>query len=413
MIAHLSGREKALEPFGWTGRRAEWIALVCLHSGVFTRAQWARFMDAHPEQVRRGIHALIAERVACEETEPGIAGMGRVCRIFARPVYRALGAEHIRHRRGASTEVLLRRLLSLDYVIEHSDLPWLPTKTKKVSAFEVLGIERSLLPVRVYRGAARSTRRHFPVKLPVALDSARALFVYADPGHDTSTALRSWGRAHCGLWCALRRLGRSVEVVAVARIERAILQGTVGPRPRGVRRPPGRAEAQRRAREAGATAGRVRIDRPQRRLADRAPREGPLPMSGGRAVPHRGVKTTRGVVSRIGPQAIHAGLSVHPLTRWRLAASRPGRPLPDGPHRPWRERPGSPRACCGLGARCVCAPLSPPHRVAPRQQSLAGRPVRHRPEAVDHALAGRSSVGLARIVVRCRGHDGCVAASRP
>ena len=39
MIAHLQGREQALEPFGWTGRRAKWIALACLHSGVFTRAQ--------------------------------------------------------------------------------------------------------------------------------------------------------------------------------------------------------------------------------------------------------------------------------------------------------------------------------------------------------------------------------------
>ena len=38
MTAHLRGRESALEPFGWTGRQAEWIALACLHSGVFTRA---------------------------------------------------------------------------------------------------------------------------------------------------------------------------------------------------------------------------------------------------------------------------------------------------------------------------------------------------------------------------------------
>ena len=28
-IAHLRGRETALEPLGWTGRRAECIALVC------------------------------------------------------------------------------------------------------------------------------------------------------------------------------------------------------------------------------------------------------------------------------------------------------------------------------------------------------------------------------------------------
>ena len=60
----------------------------------------------------------------------------------------------------------------------------------------------------------------FPLKLPVALDSGRAVFVYVDPGHDTSTALRSWGAAHRGLWLALQRLGRSVEVVAVARTSR-------------------------------------------------------------------------------------------------------------------------------------------------------------------------------------------------
>ena len=35
MIEHLKGREQALAPLGWTGREAEWIALVCLHSGVF------------------------------------------------------------------------------------------------------------------------------------------------------------------------------------------------------------------------------------------------------------------------------------------------------------------------------------------------------------------------------------------
>ena len=39
MISHLKGREKALEPFGWTGRRAEWSALGlpprrCLHPGA-------------------------------------------------------------------------------------------------------------------------------------------------------------------------------------------------------------------------------------------------------------------------------------------------------------------------------------------------------------------------------------------
>ena len=220
MIAHLAGRERALEPFGWTGREAEWIALACLHSGVFIRSQWSRFLNAHPEQVRRGVRALVTSGVAAEETVPHIRGIGRVCRIFSRRLYRALDAEDIRHRRIASPTVLMRRLLSLDYVLEHPDLPWLPTEPEKVDAFETLGIERRLLPSRLYRGAAGSTRRYFPLKLPVALDAKRALFVYADPGHDTLTAFSTWADAHGCLWEALAERHRSVEVVAVVRTDR-------------------------------------------------------------------------------------------------------------------------------------------------------------------------------------------------
>ena len=221
-VAHLRGRDRALAPFGWTGEKAAWIALVCLHSGAFTRAQCARFLDAHPEQVRRVVHALIARGLAAEETVPGIRGIGRVCRIYTRTLYRPLGAEHIRHRRDASPEVLMRRLLSLDYVIEHAELPWLATESEKVAAFDSLGIERGLLPVRVYRGAATAARRYFPVKLPVALGSGRAVFLYADPGHRTATALRSWGASHRELWYALQKRGRSVEVVAVGRTTREL-----------------------------------------------------------------------------------------------------------------------------------------------------------------------------------------------
>ena len=47
MIEHLKGREQALASLGWTGREAEWIALVCLHSGVFTRAQFCHYFEAH------------------------------------------------------------------------------------------------------------------------------------------------------------------------------------------------------------------------------------------------------------------------------------------------------------------------------------------------------------------------------
>ena len=55
----------------------------------------------------------------------------RLCAVAPRSLYRALGAEHVRHRREGSEAVLLRRLLSLDYVLDHLAEPWLATETEK------------------------------------------------------------------------------------------------------------------------------------------------------------------------------------------------------------------------------------------------------------------------------------------
>lgn len=216
-VAHLKGREKALAPFGWIGYRAKRVALACLHGGIFTRAQWTSFLDCHYEKVRRAVRALIAQGVAVEEKPVGIRDIGRVCRIHGRSLYGALGAEGRPRRRITSTEVRLRRLLSLDYVLDHLHLPWLPTEPEKVTAFEALGIELRILPQRTYRGAAGSFRRYFPLRLPVALSAERAVFVYVDPGHQTVTPLRSWGGRHRELWEALRDRGVKTEVVAVVR----------------------------------------------------------------------------------------------------------------------------------------------------------------------------------------------------
>ena len=95
---------------------------------MFTRAQWTSFLGCHHEKVRRAVRALVAQGVAVEEDPPGIDGIGRVCRIHARRI--------------TSTEVLMRRLLSLDYVLDHPRLPWLPTEPEKMAAFEALSVER-------------------------------------------------------------------------------------------------------------------------------------------------------------------------------------------------------------------------------------------------------------------------------
>ena len=221
MVMHLAGRENALEPLGWTGRKAEWIALVCLHGeGVFTRAQLSFYLQMNRWQALRFVRALVTKGFAAEDSLED----QKVCRIFNQRTYQALGTEDIRRRPVASREILLRRLLSLDYVIEHTGLPWLPTEPEKVAAFEALGIERQHLPLRVHRGAVGEIQHYFRLKLPIALEPSRAVFVYVDPGHETATALRSWGAAHRGLWKALRERDRKVEVVAVAREHQALVR---------------------------------------------------------------------------------------------------------------------------------------------------------------------------------------------
>ena len=216
MIEHLREREKTLEPFGWTGREAEWIALVCLHSGVFTRAQFCFYFEgARRKRAWRFVRTLVERGAAVEDNRAIFPGGAKAVRISNKEIYRKLGIENVRHRRDADDSVMLRRLLSLDYVLEYPELPWLPTEPEKVSFFESLGIERKLLPYRVYQGAVGRQIRYFALKLPIAVETQTATFSYVDPGNDTDTELRSWGAAHRQLWGALRKKGRAVHVLVI------------------------------------------------------------------------------------------------------------------------------------------------------------------------------------------------------
>ena len=216
MIEHLRGRELKLEPLGWTGAEAEWIALVCLHSGVFTRAQFCHFFDTYRKHAYRFVKVLIERRLAVESEGPVFNRGGKTCRISSKPIYRALGVENIRHRRKASPPVVMRRLLSLDFVLEHPGMNWLPAETEKLAFFEKLGLSRRLIPRRIYYGAVGAQKRYFALKLPLAADDETVTFAYVDPGHQTDRELHSWGAAHGQLWDALRKKGRRVRVIGIA-----------------------------------------------------------------------------------------------------------------------------------------------------------------------------------------------------
>ena len=216
MIPHLRGRDRKLEPLGWTGAEAEWIALVCLHSGVFTRGQFCDYFgDAHRWTAARFVQTLIERRAAVENETFTLSGGTRPCRISSNAIYRALGVENIRHRRRASKQVVMRRLLSLDFVLENPGMNWLPAEPEKVEFFEKIGLPLRLIPRRIYYGVVGSQKRYFALKLPLAVDPRTVTFVYIDPGHQTDSELYSWGAAHGPLWDALRKKGRQVRVIGI------------------------------------------------------------------------------------------------------------------------------------------------------------------------------------------------------
>ena len=214
---HLQGREKLLRPLGFTGLQAEWITLVCLHSGLFTRDQGETFLGTSRTTSKRFLRALLDARVSGRPVAAAAIIDGRhTCRIFGKAIYRELGITNVRHRRESSIEATRRRLLSLDFVLDHPDLPWLPTEQEKVACFEQLGIDPALFPKRIYTGRANGRVRYFHIKMPIAVEPERATFIYIDPGMGTHTELHSWGAAHRALWEKLRESGRRIQVVAVA-----------------------------------------------------------------------------------------------------------------------------------------------------------------------------------------------------
>ena len=150
-------------------------------------------------------------------------GAPHLCRISNRQIYRALGAENIRHRRGGLARVTFLRVLGLDYILEHPTYHWLPTEHDKVDFFHSkLNVPTHLLPSRVYKGTAGNQQRFFVSKYPIAHEKNTVTFLYVDPHDLTDKPLRLWLSDHHSLFDALRHAGKRIRVVAVAS-ERKIL----------------------------------------------------------------------------------------------------------------------------------------------------------------------------------------------
>ena len=125
------------------------------------------------KRLLRFVRALIEKQLAIEDERPIFPGGARAVLLTGKPIYRALGIPDVRYRRSkaASTIVLMRWLLSLDYIIERPTFGWLPTEGDKVRRFEALGLDRRTFPYRLYGPSGKpQTPRYFAFKLPIAVD---------------------------------------------------------------------------------------------------------------------------------------------------------------------------------------------------------------------------------------------------
>ena len=179
MIPHLNGRAAALKPLGWTGRGAEWLALVCLHSGVFLRAQYLAFLGrSHGdpatqfmERYRTWCGRRIGRRAA---VEPAWRGTARLCLGGAAVAVPGAGSR----ARAATARGVSRGGAPPPTVARLRDRS-LGGAVAGDRGGESLGADRGrrpelALPRKVYRGRRDSQRRYFAHKLPVALGAERA-----------------------------------------------------------------------------------------------------------------------------------------------------------------------------------------------------------------------------------------------
>ncbi len=222
MTPGLEERARALEPLGVHGAEARWVALACLHGGVFSFRQARAFLDCGRRRLGKFLDGIEAGGLATR----GRVGKQGICRVVAPRVYRALDADLVHHRERSLESATVRRLLTLDYVLERSDVPWLGSAAEKTRAFARLGVQEDVLPAAKYGPPGRPKRRYvFHAKLPVAVEPERAVFAYVDPGHCQTHSVRRWADAHEPLWRRLRAEGLRVEAAIVARtrgeVERA------------------------------------------------------------------------------------------------------------------------------------------------------------------------------------------------
>jgi hypothetical protein len=157
----------ALERFGYTPRQAHFLTLVALHGGYFLRRQYVRFAGG-----RHGLATtrfLAKARAQSHIRKQPYGRHGSVFHLCARPMYAALDQENNRNRRRADWFPVLRKIMTLDFVLTRPTAQFWATEDDKAALLRELGVDQRVWPAKRYlsrRDPNKITARHFVDKMP-------------------------------------------------------------------------------------------------------------------------------------------------------------------------------------------------------------------------------------------------------
>ena len=202
-------RIEAVMRLGYTEREASFLCLAALHSGFFLRRQYCQFIG---KEVGGTVAALV-EKLVSKGHGTAVAGCqnAHVYHLCARPFYSCIGQEDNRNRRRRTPVVIKNRLMSLDFVLDHSGHHYLATEQEKVDYFKrTWGLSVDDLPRKLFRSptARVPTARYFMDKYPLFVfgDTAPlASFCFVDEGLQTGARFASFLKEHARLFGRLNQ----------------------------------------------------------------------------------------------------------------------------------------------------------------------------------------------------------------
>ncbi len=180
----------AICDLGYKDSEAQFLYLAATHSGFFTSGQFLRFVG---ENKAFAVHRFTAKAVRYRHVRAlEYGGNTFIFQLCSRLVYSAIDRASFHPRSRPSNELILTRLLTLDFVLAHPQHAFLECESQKVTHFHRdRGIPLAILPGRVFKGrsGASATPSYFVDRLPIFLGREEASeprspvpnFVYCDP----------------------------------------------------------------------------------------------------------------------------------------------------------------------------------------------------------------------------------------